>query len=211
MQDSTRPAKFLGISQPNTPGQSPLLLSIREVQDVVQIICSSGWSDENIVNLDGIDATISAVSDTLESCSWVHFACHRHQNPLLFFDSAFELSDGGLDLSQIASKRLSDVHFAFLSACHTASAPRHLPGEAMHLAAGLQFSGFQSVIATMWGINDLDAPKVVNLTYNYLFQNGLDQCDLSEAATALNHAVASLGEDNTITVDRWAPFVHFGI
>jgi tetratricopeptide (TPR) repeat protein len=209
--DSARPATFLGISQPNTSGQSPLPLSTKEVQGVVQVIRSGGWSEDNIVHLDGIHATVSAVSDALETCSWVHFACHGHQGPSRFFDSAIALSDGGLDLSQIASKRLVNGRFAFLSACHTASAPTYLPGEAMHLAAGLQFAGFPSVIATMWGISDLDAPKVANDTYNYLCHHGVDRCDLSEAATALNRAVASLREDNSVTVDRWAPFVHFGI
>jgi hypothetical protein len=63
----------------------------------------------------------------------------------------------------------------------------------------------------MWGIRDDDAPKVASLTYQYLFRNGLQNCDPSEAAAALNHAVAKLRDDPSVTVDRWAPFIHFGI
>jgi hypothetical protein len=54
-------------------------------------------------------------------------------------------------------KGFSIGQFAFLSAFHAASGLKELPGEAMHLAAGLQFAGFPSVIATMWGISDEDA------------------------------------------------------
>ena len=81
----------------------------------------------------------------------------------------------------------------------------------MHLAAGLQFIGFSSVIATMWAINDEDAPKVAAHTYQYLFRNGLHGCDSSEAAMALSYAVQKLREEPEMTLDRWAPFIHFGI
>jgi CHAT domain-containing protein len=125
--------------------------------------------------------------------------------------SAFSLYDGRLELSKIASKRLSAGQFAFLSACHAASGVNDLPGEAMHLAAGIQFAGFPSVVATLWTIRDEDAPKVAYETYSYLLRNGIDSFDLLDAATALNRAVLALREDPEVTIDRWAPFVHFGI
>jgi CHAT domain-containing protein len=121
--------------------------------------------------------------------------------------SAFALHDGHLELSEIASKRLSSGQFAFLSACDTAFGLKDLPGEAMHLAAGIQFAGFPSVIATMWSIGDEDAPKVADNTYQYLLRT----LDPSDAATALNRAVLALRQDPEVTVDRWAPFIHFGI
>jgi CHAT domain-containing protein len=138
-------------------------------------------------------------------------ACHGFQDPKLGIKSAFALHDGHLELTKIASKRLSNGQFAFLSACRAASGQKDLPGEAMHLAAGLQFAGFPSVIATMWEILDEDAPKVALYTYNYLFRNGIEGLDPSNAATALNHAILHLREDPGVTVDRWAPFMHFGI
>jgi len=97
-----------------------------------------------------------------------------------------------------------------ISVCFPAASGREgLPGEAMHMAAGLQFAGFCSVIATMWRICDKDASQVADYVYKYLFRNG--QLDPSEAAAALNHAILHLQEDHNVTVDRWAPFVHFGI
>jgi CHAT domain-containing protein len=203
--------KLLTISQPETPGESSLPKTMEEVDEVALAFRSLGWSDDNIVCLWGSEATVKSVSSALNSCSWVHFACHGFQHPILGMKCAFALHDGQLELNEIASKNLSNGQFAFLSACQAASGLKDLPGEAMHLAAGLQFAGFPSVIATMWSICDNDALKVANHTYQYLLRNGLQGLDPAEAATALNRAILHLQEDPSITVDQWAPFIHFGI
>jgi CHAT domain-containing protein len=200
--------KFLSISQ---PGENLLSQTIKEVDEVAEVLRSSGWSEGDIFCLQGSEATVDRVASALNSCSWVHFACHGSQDPILGMKSAFSLHDGHLELSKVASKRLSAGQFAFLSACYAASGLKDLPGEAIHLAAGMQFAGFPSVIATMWSIRDEDAPKVADHTYHYLFRNGLQKLDPSEAAMALNRAVLLLRDDPNVTVDRWAPFVHFGI
>ncbi|KIM78354.1 hypothetical protein PILCRDRAFT_794197 [Piloderma croceum F 1598] len=202
---------FLCVSQPETPGQTPLPQTMEEVDNVVQIFCSSGWSKENIVCLSGTDATMGAVSSALDSCSWVHLACHAFQDSKRDMRSAFALHNGHLELGEIASKRLPEAQFAFLSACQAASGQKDLLGEAMHLAAGLQFAGFPSVIATLWRIRDVDAPKVAAHAYQFLLRSGLEGLDPSDAASALNHAILHLREDPSVTVDQWAPFVHFGI
>ncbi|KIM80324.1 hypothetical protein PILCRDRAFT_73287 [Piloderma croceum F 1598] len=203
--------RLVAISQPNTPGQSPIPNCTQEVLHVVEGAATAGWVKEDIVHLHGADATVEHVLTALDTCSWAHFACHGFQDPMLGMKSAFALHNGHLELGQIVSKQLSIGQFAFLSACHAASGLKELPGEAMHLAAGLQFAGFLSVIATMWGIHDEDAPKVADHTYQYLLRNGKDGLDPSDAATALNRAVQALREDPDMTIDRWAPFIHFGI
>jgi CHAT domain-containing protein len=209
--------KLLAISQPNTPGLHPLPQSIVEVKRLVDAahlaaVNSVGSSQPDILHLNGSDATITRVLGTLDSFSWVHFACHGYQHPTFGMKSAFALHDGQLELGEIASKNLpNSAQFAFLSACHAAAGLKDLPGEAMHLAAGLQFAGFPSVVATMWSICDEDAPAVAEHTYKYLFRNGLQALDPSEAATALNRAILSLRENPNVTIDRWAPYIHFGI
>jgi CHAT domain-containing protein len=154
---------------------------------------------------------MDSVSRALDSWSWVHFSCHEFQDPTLGVKSAFALHDGNLELSHIASKNLSNGKLVFLSACQAATGLQDLPGEAIHLAVGLQFVGFPGVIATMWSIRDRDkdAPKVAEDVYKYLFRNGLERVNASEAAMALNHAILHLREDPSITVDRWAPFITF--
>jgi tetratricopeptide (TPR) repeat protein len=208
--DFKRP-KFLAVSQQDTPGQESLPLAMEEVDKVLQIVNSAGWPKEDTVRLSGSDATVDRVSGALDSTSWIHLACHGIQHPISGMKSALALHNGDLELNHIASKRLSSGQFAFLSACHTAAGLQRLPREAMHIAGGLQFSGFPSVIATMWGVSDKDAPVVACHTYEYLFRNGVEGCDPSEAATALIFAVLRLREDPNVTVDRWAPFIHFGI
>ncbi|KIM72706.1 hypothetical protein PILCRDRAFT_829611 [Piloderma croceum F 1598] len=205
------PQKFLTISQSETPDECPLPQAMLEVDEVACVFRSSGWSENDIVCLHGLNATVDHVLHALDSSSWVHFACHGHQDPIFGMNSAFSLHGGDLELTDIASKRLSTGQFAFLSACHAASGLKDLPGEAMHLAAGFQFAGFPSVIATLWRIHDEDAPKIAGHTYRLLFRNGLQGLDLSESAMALNRAVLHLQEAPEATVDRWAPFVHFGI
>jgi CHAT domain-containing protein len=132
---------------------------------------------------------VDHVLGALDSCSWLHFACHGFHEPQLGMKSAFALNDGHLELCAIASKKISNGKFAFLSACQAALGLKNLQGAALHLAAGLQFAGFPSVIATMWNICDNDALKVADHTYQYLFHNGLQQLDPSDAATALNRAI----------------------
>jgi len=210
-QDAVGQLQFLAVSQPNTPGQRSLPLSKEEVNNVVTAACSTGWPEEDITHLCGADATVDQVLTALDTCSWVHFACHGFQHPTSGMESGLALHDGPLDLGQIASKRLSSGKFAFLSVCHAASGLKDLPGEAIHLAAGFQFAGFQSVIATMWSIRDEDAPKVAEQVYQYLFRDGSHSCDLSDAATALNHAILRLRDDPEVTLERWVPFVHFGV
>jgi CHAT domain-containing protein len=203
--------KFLVVSQMDTPGQESLPLSVEEAGKVAEVASLAGWQKEDIIRLDGSDATVDRVLGELDVSSWIHFACHGMQHSTSGMDSAFALHNGHLTLGQIALKKLAIGHFAFLSACHTAAGLQGLPGEAMHLAGGLQFAGCLSVIATMWGISDKDSPAVVDHTYQYLFRNGIQGCDPSEAATALNRAILLLREDPKVTLDRWAPFIHFGI
>jgi CHAT domain-containing protein len=46
--------------------------------------------------------------------------------------------------------KLPKALFAFLSACETAQGDREQPDQAIHLAAAMLFTGFRSVVATMW-------------------------------------------------------------
>lgn len=203
--------KFLAISQPETPGQCVLPSAKVEVEEIIQAVLAAGGSKEAITHLTGAEATVNSVSSALDSCTWVHFACHGLQHPSSGMKSAFALHDGLLELDAIASKRISSGQFAFLSVCQAATGLRKLPGEAMHLAAGLQFAGFPGVIATLWSICDEDAPLVAAHAYSYLLRDGVSEIKSSDAAVALNRAVLALRQDRTVTVDRWAPFVHFGI
>jgi hypothetical protein len=207
---STSQQILLSISQAETPGQCPLPKTVEEADGVVHEFCSSGLSEGDVTCLHGSDATVDRVLAALSTCSWAHFACHAFQHSS-GMNSAFALQDGHLRLGDIAFRQLPNAQFAFLSACQAATGQNNLPGEAMHLAAAIQFAGFRSVIATMWSISDKDALRLADHIYKYLLRNDIDGLDPSDAATALNRAVLHLREDPNVTVDRWAPFIHFGI
>ncbi|KAG1862763.1 CHAT domain-containing protein [Suillus subalutaceus] len=88
--------------------------------------------------------------------------------------------------SDIMEKDIPHAEFAFLSACHTAVGGEKTPDEVIHLAAGLQFSGFKSVIGTLWVVEDAVAKHVVEAFYEKMFKDGVMDC--TKAAWALNRA-----------------------
>jgi CHAT domain-containing protein len=104
--------------------------------------------------LEGLNATVEDVLNSVKDASCVHFACHGYQDRSSCLESALLMHDGPLRLSAIASNRLAQADFAFLSACHSARGSDDSPDEAMHIAAGMQAAGFRSIIATMWAISD---------------------------------------------------------
>ncbi|KAF7970309.1 hypothetical protein HWV62_24374 [Athelia sp. TMB] len=203
--------KLLTLSQTSTPGQTPLPQARNEVHSLIEVAHQCGWPATDIIHLEESSATCVQVLEALETCTWVHFACHGLQDMDAGIRSSFALHDGALELNDIVSKRLLNAQFAFLSVCHAASGMRALPGEAMHLAGGMQFAGFSGVVATMWAINDEDAPTVARYFYQYMLRDGIDACHSSNAAAALNYAVMRLRVDHHAPLERWAPFIHLGL
>ncbi|KAK0502223.1 CHAT domain-containing protein [Armillaria luteobubalina] len=203
---------LLAISQPDTPGLLRLpgtegeLRKIEEQAKGVLVEC-----------LRGEEATPDAVLDGMSTCNWVHMACHATQKKANPLESTFHLHPpanhpGHLLLSQVISKTFPDADFAYLSACQTATGDESLSEESVHLAAGMLMAGYQSVIATLWSIRDVDAPLVAEEVYSRLFEDG--EPDSEKAAIALHHAVQSLRkrvEDESDSFVRWVPFIHVGV
>ncbi|KAG9108822.1 hypothetical protein FRC07_008405, partial [Ceratobasidium sp. 392] len=157
-----------------------------------------------LTRLDGSAANADAVLEAMKTHSWVHFACHASQNSDDPMRSALHLHDQDLDLATITSQQLNNAQLAFLSACQTATGDAALPDEAVHLAAGLLFAGYPTVIATMWSIQDQDAPLVAGKVYEYLLKDGVP--DSRQAARALHLAVTSLREKVGVEeFVRWVP------
>jgi CHAT domain-containing protein len=95
-------------------------------------------------------ATVNSVSTSIESADFVHLACHGipHQRDAL--ESGFLLSDGMLTVSKLMKLNLGRAWFAYLSACGTAKGNTQHPNLVVHMAVGMLFAGFKSVMATMW-------------------------------------------------------------
>ncbi|KAG1741453.1 uncharacterized protein EDB91DRAFT_1052580, partial [Suillus paluster] len=101
--------------------------------------------------------------------------------------------------------------FAILSACHTAVGDEETPDEVIHLAAGLQFSGFKSVIGTLV-VDDAVAQHVVEAFYEKMFKDSNEDVyvmDCTKAASALNHA--AYAAKRTVPLEQRIVFIHIGV
>ncbi|KZV73909.1 hypothetical protein PENSPDRAFT_252184 [Peniophora sp. CONT] len=198
------------ITQPDTPGYSPLPGALRESALLRTILPSHAQSF-----LEHDQATVVQILSVIGKHPWVHFACHGLQDEQDPTQSAFALFDGPLTLSALMGTTAENAELAFLSACQTAVGDIKIPEESAHLAAGMLVAGFKGVVATMWSIGDEDAPIVVEAYYRKLLElrsSGLLGSGQTGASYALHEAVAVLrkrvGESAFV---RWAPFVHFGV
>ncbi|KAH7908973.1 CHAT domain-containing protein [Hygrophoropsis aurantiaca] len=157
--------------------------------------------------LTGVAATDTAALEALREHSWVHLACHGQQDPTQPFNSAFLMSNNPLSLLDIIRAKIQPADFAFLSACHTAVCDKITPDEVIHLAAGMQFVGFKSVIGTMWAVEDEIAHHMVSEFYRQMFAKGTDSV---KAAEALGMA-AKIVDKKRIPLDQRIVFIHIGV
>ncbi|KAG1850952.1 hypothetical protein C8R48DRAFT_582120, partial [Suillus tomentosus] len=74
--------------------------------------------------------------------------------------SRFTMRDEPLTLFDIMENYIPHAEFAFLSAYHTTIGDEETPDEVVYFAAGLQFSGFKSVVGTLW-VDDDDVVKYI--------------------------------------------------
>jgi CHAT domain-containing protein len=205
---SSQTTRLLTISQPATPGQKHLPGTVNEV-DAIETL-QSQTSRLHVTRLDDQEATVAAVLQYMKECSWIHLACHGVQDAANPADSAFLLIDNPLTLKEIMKQSFAHTELAVLSACQTAKGDSGLPEEAIHLAAGMLMAGYGSVVATMWSIQDDDAPIIAEKFYKYLIEEAGG--DSSRAAYALRDAVAHLREVRGENDFRsWVPFIHLGI
>lgn len=106
---------------------------------------------------------------------------------------------------------IRNAELGFLAACHTKSGDvKGNPDEDLSLAAAFQFSGFRSVVGTLWAMSDNDGPVLARHFYSYMLRNGPQNVKHSDAATALHMAVTAMRDAN-VPVDRWCTFVHVGV
>jgi hypothetical protein len=140
----------IGQSSPGS-GQGEALLAVDSELELVRKLVPAMV---NPTTLSGDDATRAGALDVLQRNSWVRLACHGKQDREQPHHSRFAMRDEPLTLLDIIEKDIPHAEFAFLSVCHTAAGDEKTPDEVIHLAAGPQFSGFKSVIGTLWRVDD---------------------------------------------------------
>ena len=171
--------------------------------------------DTEITSLISDEATPAAVLNGFHHHQFVHFACHGSLEANKPFEAGFELhGDERLTLLDIVRADLPTAEFAFLSACHTAEVTEgSIMDEGLHLAAAVQYSGFRSVVGTMWAMVDEDGRDLAENFYKALFSSSRRDQGIpyhERSAKALRFAVKKLRRKRRITLERWVNFVHYG-
>ncbi|KAF7976366.1 hypothetical protein HWV62_6925 [Athelia sp. TMB] len=163
------------------------------------------------------DATRQAVLGQLPKHPWAHFACHGRLDTTKPFQSAFEVEDDPLSLSDLVQARLPNAEFAFLAACDSATSggTSGTPDESLHLAAAMQFCGVRSVVGTLWPMADEDGPRVAQVFYRHMFKENSSR----KSAEALHKVVTAMrrktgpwakAKDEGEDLQRWANYIHIG-
>ena len=203
------PFSMLAIGQPETPNMSPLPGVHKELAMIERACARVSHNPTVLVGPDATDLAVSRAFSSGHSHTWLHISCHAHQEPSYPFDSAFYLHDGPLTLKALIQLDLTGVQFAFLSACLTSAGDSRLPDECIHLAAGMQFAGVRSLVATLWSVDDRAAAFVTDRVYGRLVKEGGTEPDAGSAARALHDAVLEMKVAGRPMV-FWVPFTHVG-
>ncbi|KAG2071400.1 hypothetical protein BDR04DRAFT_1098496 [Suillus decipiens] len=184
----------IGQSEPGA-GQGAALKAIDSELELVRKIIPA---TANPTTLSGDDATRAGALDALQHNTWSYY-------------SRFAMKDEPVTLLDIMEKDIPHAEFTFLSACHTAVGDEKTPDEVIHLAAGLQFSGFKSVIGTLWVVDDAVANHVVKAFYENMVKDlkDGDMMNCTKAAWALNHATCSV--KTQVPLEQRMVFIHIGV
>jgi CHAT domain-containing protein len=201
-------------------GLSPSLLVVAQpdeylkgVKEELEVIRAVGIPVTGLVSKEGTRAT---VIQGLQKHQLVHFACHGTLKSGKSFDAGFELHDEDrLTLLDIVRSRLPVAEFAFLSACHTVELTDvGTRDEALHLTAAMQYSGFSSVVGTLWAMADTDGRDLLEHFYESMLSldgSGVVGLFCERSGRALQGSVQMLRKKKGVTLERWVNFVHYGI
>ncbi|KAG2033441.1 CHAT domain-containing protein [Suillus americanus] len=197
----------IGQGQPGAGKSKELLAVDSEIEFVRKLVPAMA----NRTTISGDAATRIGALQALQDNNWVHLACHGKQDREQPYNSHFVMKDEPITLLDIMEKDIPHAEFAFLSACHTAVGDEETPDEVIHLAAGLQFSGFKSVIGTLWEVDDAVAKHVVKAFYENMFKDleDGDVMDCTKAAWALNRATHSV--KTKVPLEQRMVFIHVGV
>ena len=210
-------ALLVGMSE--TPGHSKLQYVEQEIEELRLLL--SPHMTITVEKKPTKERILAALSDY----QIVHLACHGtfdendpSQSKLLLSDWQTE----PLTVSNLASQALKMSQFAYLSACHTASARNlSLLDESIHLASSFQIAGYPSVVGTLWEVGDAQSATLAKDVYAMMLRGGSGLIlNTRKSAEALHMATRSLRSKTKVApMNResqsdpliWAPYIHIGI
>lgn len=194
---------LLIVGQSDAPGQTALPNVTAEVNAIKARVPTA-------TVLEGKVADRDTVLKGITNYAWVHLACHGIQNPRQPFLSHLVMHDKPLSLIDIMQQDLPHADLAVLSACHSAKVGKDLPDEVITPATGMLFAGFDSVIGTMWAMDDRVGPIFGEEFYRLMAGGKKGKAKSSKAAIALKKTVQALAEKR-ISLAQRVNLVHYGI
>ena len=157
-------------------------------------------------HIDGEASCTSRVVEELGKDEWVHLACHGLPNWTQLFESAFTLHNRHFTVQHIIGCKFKTPKFAYLSACHTTVGYEESLDEVIHLVLAMQFSGFRSVIATMWAVDDGQMNKIMSMFYEHMVDES-GHLDHTRAVSVLNKTMQSIQD---VPSDQQILYIHLG-
>ncbi|KAG2115626.1 CHAT domain-containing protein [Suillus clintonianus] len=163
-----------------------------------------------MTRITGANATYEHAIRAIREQPWIHFASRAEPNFDLPFESHFPLHDKPMSLLEIA-QTLAEVErppeFAFLSVSHGSSGTeRH---ETMHFPHALHLAGFQSVVGTMWAVDEEVTRRIASAFYHSVVVESRGAVNCTNAAKALSQALKMVEEG--IPLEQRIAFVHVGV
>jgi CHAT domain-containing protein len=132
----------------------------------------------------------------------IHFTTHALQDYMAPSQSHILLQDDALSYADIISLRLN-ARLVVLGSCNGVLGTRYSGDEVMGLAQAFFFAGAQTVIASLWAVEDESTSDFMSYLYRYL-QHGEK---VSRACWLAQREMAAAG----FTPYQWAPFIAIGL
>ncbi|KAG0704038.1 hypothetical protein DFH29DRAFT_1039426 [Suillus ampliporus] len=184
-------ASFTAIrqSQP-VAGKGTVLTAVDSELELVHKLVPS---NVKFTSLSGDEATRA---EALRRNTWVHLPCYVKQDREQPYNSRFAMRDKLLTLLDIMENDTPHAEFAFLSACHTTAGDEKTPDE--------------SVIGTLWVVDDDVAKHVVEGFYENMFNDLKDgPMDCTKGANALDAATYAVKK--MVPLEQRIVFIHIGV
>jgi CHAT domain-containing protein/tetratricopeptide (TPR) repeat protein len=128
------------------------------------------------------EATISNFKQLAQTVNILHSYHHASSDPNEPLKSSLALADGNITLAQLLVWQLTGLQEVFLSCCETAfGISQTTTDEVFTLASGFLCAGANTVIATLWSVEQLSAALLCIFYYEQR-EKGLDRPHALQAA-----------------------------
>jgi CHAT domain len=202
-----------------TPTLSALLASREPATQPSDPSPPGAWPDAQVIrdldlqatSLGRGNATLATILDGLQRHRFVYIAYNGELKAGRPFEASIRFPNGEyLTLLDFVRTQHPAGEFALLPGSHTAELTEgSIPDEALHLSAAVQYSGFRSVIGTLWEMDDDGGRDVEKAVFQSLFsghEGGVPYYERS--ARALRDAVQQMRRN--LPLVRWVGYVHYG-